>query len=137
MPIVTVTDTFDHPAEKVWPMVSDFGGIHKYMRGMAETKLEGSGLGADRIIAMGGGEVVERLTWLDDDACAFSYTIISSPLPVARYVATVQLTPEGDRCGIRWQGHFEADGVSEEDAVKLVNGIYTGGIKGFKKALEA
>jgi hypothetical protein len=133
---VTVTDTFDHPAEKVWPIVSDFGGIHKYMRGMDETKVDGEGLGQDRFLNMPGGQIVERLTWCDADALAFSYTIISGPLPVARYVSTVKLSADGNRTHIEWQGNFAPAGVSEEEAIKLVTGIYTGGIKGYKKALD-
>jgi uncharacterized protein YndB with AHSA1/START domain len=136
MTTVTVTDTFDAPAERVWPMISDFGGIEKYMRGIDSLRMEGEGLGADRVIGLAGGVVVERLTWLDPEALAYSYTIISGPIPVDRYVATVKLTPEGQRCAIEWTGHFEPDGVTLEEAQKFVRGIYTGGIKGYKKALE-
>jgi hypothetical protein len=137
MTTVTVTDTFDHPAERVWPVVSDFGGIHKYMRGMEPAVVHGSGLGQDRILAMAGGEIVERLTWLDADAMAFSYTIISGPLPLARYVATVKLTANGDTTDIEWQGNFEPDGIPEAEGEAMANGIYTGAIKGFKKHLAA
>src|SRR5688572_29177279 len=137
MTIVTVNDSFEHPVEKVWPIVSDFGGIHKYMRGMAETKTEGSGLGQDRFITMPQGEIVERLTWCDEHTYSYSYTILSGPLPVTRYVATVKLNAEGNRCEIEWQGNFEPNGVSEDEARELVNGIYTGAIKGYKKALES
>jgi NADPH:quinone reductase len=136
MTTVTVTDTFDHPADKVWPLVSDFGGIHKYMRGMPETKVTGSGLGQDRIIALPAGEVVERLTWLDDANYAFSYTILTAPLPFERYVATVKLTPRGDSCDIEWQGNFDVVGVPEDEGKAMAHGIYSGGIKGYKKALE-
>lgn len=132
---VTVTESFDHPAAAVWPVVSDFGGLHKYMRGMEPYPVVGSGIGQDRMLPMAGGEVVERLTWLDDENMAFSYTIISGPLPFERYVATVKLSADGDRTGIEWQGNFEAAGVSEEEASTLANKIYSGAIKGFKKAL--
>lgn len=137
MTIVTVTDTFDHPADKVWPVVSDFGGIHKYMRGMEPAQVEGAGLGQDRVLAMPGGAVAERLTWLDNDAMAFSYTILSGPLPFNRYVATVKLTPKGNQTDIEWQGNFEVDGVPEDEGVKMANGIYSGAIKGFKKSLDS
>jgi hypothetical protein len=137
MTTVTVTDSFEHPVEKVWPIVSDFGGLHKYMRGMPEVRTEGSGLGQDRYIAMPQGEIVERLTWCDERTYSFSYTILGGPLPVTRYVATVKLSPEGNRCDIEWQGNFEPNGVSEDEARELVNGIYTGAIKGYKKALES
>jgi hypothetical protein len=135
MTTVTVTDSFDHPADQVWPVVSDFGGIHQYMRGMEPAVVHGTGLGQDRSLAMPGGQIVERLTWLDDEAMAFSYTILSGPLPFARYVATVKLTPDGDRTGIEWQGTFEPDGVAEEEAAAMANGVYTGAIKGFKRHL--
>ena len=132
---VTVTDTFDHLADKVWAAVSDFGGIDKYLRGFSEVKVEGSGLGMDRTLTLPDGQVVERLTWLDNDAMSFSYTIITAPLPFTRYVATVRLAPQGERCGITWEGNFEPNGVSEEEASKLANGVYTSAIKGYKRAL--
>lgn len=136
MTTVTVTDTFDHPADKVWPVVSDFAGIHQYMRGLEPAEVRGSGLGQDRVLAMPGGSVVERLTWFDPAALAYSYTIIEGPLPFDRYVATVKLTADGERTHIEWQGNFvPAGGATEEEASKVVNGIYTGGIKGFKKFL--
>lgn len=137
MTTVTVTDTFDHPVDKVWPLVSDFGGIHKYMRGMPETQVEGSGLGQDRVIDLPQGQVVERLTWLDNAAHSFSYTIITAPLPFRRYVATVKLTARGNQTDIEWQGNFDVEGVSVEDGEAMARGIYSGGIKGYKKALEA
>lgn len=135
MTIVTVTDSFDHPAEKIWPAVSDFGGLHKFFRSMPEYRVDGTGLGQDRHIPMGDGHVVERLTWLDEAAMAFSYTIVAGPIPFSRYVSTVKLTPQGDRCDIVWQGTFEPDGVSEEEATAMATGIYTGVIKGIKRSL--
>jgi hypothetical protein len=136
MTSVTVTDTFDASAARVWPMLSDFGGIHKYMRGLEPCQVEGQGIGSERSIPMAGGVVVERLTWLDEEAMSYSYTILSSPLPFDRYVATVKLRPEGERCGIEWTGYFEPAGASQEDAEKLAHGIYSGAIKGYKQALE-
>jgi hypothetical protein len=133
---VTVTDTIDAPIEKVWEAVSDFGGLTKYMRGIDECRLEGTGLGADRHISLAGGTIVERLTWFDPSAHALSYTILSGPLPLQRYLSTMRLSPDGQRTGIEWEGNFEpAQGTSEDEARKLVESIYTGGIKGYKAAV--
>ena len=137
MTTVTVTDTFDHPVDKVWPAVSDFGGIHKYMRGMEPAEVKGEGIGQDRALAMPVGTVVERLTWLDPAATAFSYTILSGPLPFDRYVATVKLTARGDKTDIEWQGNFEVIGIPEDEGAKMADGIYAGAIKGYKKFLDA
>lgn len=134
---VTVTDTIDAPAAKVWPVISDFGGIDKIMRGIEGFRTEGQGIGMDRFIAMGGGEVVERLTWLDDEAHSFSYTILSGPLPFERYVATVRLTDLGASTGVVWEGNFTPAGASEEETVQMANGIYAGAIKAVKRAVVA
>ena len=139
MTTVTVNDTFDAPVERVWPLISDFGGLVGIVPGVEECRLEGSGLGADRVIpTRGGGQVVERLTWLDNASHAYSYTIVSgSPFPVVRYVATVKLAPAGERTDIEWQGNFNPDGVPEDKMVRLVQKLYAGMIQGYKDALAS
>src|SRR5688572_16314588 len=134
MTTVTVQERFDQPIEKVWPVVSDFGGISKYFKGV-ECTADGTGVGSERNIAMGGGTVVERLTWPDDANHALSYTILSGPLPFARYVASISLTPDGNGTLATWEGTFEPAGVSEEEASKVANGIYSGGLKAYKAAV--
>jgi hypothetical protein len=138
MTTVTVNDTFDAPVERVWPLVSDFGGLVGIVPGVEECRVEGSGLGADRVIPTAdGGSVVERLTWLDHDNHALSYSIVSgSPFPWQRYVATVKLTPAGDRTDIEWQGNFDPDeGVPEEKVAKIAGKLYAAMIGGYKSAL--
>jgi len=137
MTTVSVTDTFDAPVERVWPHVSAFGEIDKYMRGIDSLRVVGKGLGTDRVIGTPGGEIVERLTWLDDDAHHLSYTIVSGPIPVERYVATVKLSPQCERCGIEWVGCFEPTGMSAEEAEKNFSGVYGAIIKGVKRALAS
>jgi hypothetical protein len=135
MTIVTVNDVFDHPAEEVWAQISDFGNVHKALRGVDPARVEGTGLGQDRIFVLPAGNVVERLTWCDPAAMELSYTIVSAPLPLAHYVATVKLTPEGERCLIEWQGNFEPDGQTEEEATDWATRTYKGMIKGYKAIL--
>lgn len=137
MTTVTVTDTFDAPVERVWPHVSAFGDIDKYLRNLESVRVEGRGLGTDRIIPAPGGEIVERLTWLDEGTHQLSYTIVSGPIPVERYVATVKLTAQGERCGIEWVGCFEPTGMSVEEAEKNFSGVYNAIIRGVKRALDS
>lgn len=135
---VTVTDTFDHPAADVWREISQFGTIHRALRNVAPARVQGEGLGQDRIFSLPAGEIVERLTWFDPEAMAHSYTLVSCPLPLARYVATVKLTPSsesGERCDVEWQGNFEPDGQSEADAIEWATKTYRGLIKGYKRVL--
>ena len=136
MTTVTVTDVFDHPADQVWAVISEFGSIHRALRGVAPARVEGSGLGQDRIFPTPAGDIVERLTWFDPNAMSHSYTIVASPLPLAHYVATVRLSPQGsDRTAIEWQGNFEPAGQTEEEAVTWATKTYRGLIKGYKAVL--
>lgn len=137
MTTVTVTDTFDLSADRVWAAISDFGGMHKYAKGMEAPGVEGEGIGMERAITMPAGTIVERLTWLDPASRSLSYTIVSGPLPFHRYVATMKVTPQGDGCSVEWEGNFEPKGVSEDEARTLAHGIYSGGLRGYKKFIPA
>ena len=55
---------------------------------------------------------------------------------MSSYSATIKITDNGDgSCTVDWTGTFEPKGASEEQAVKVVKGIYTGGIQGARKSL--
>lgn len=135
MASVSLLGQFKSTATEVWESVSDFGGIGKYMDAVSECSCEGTGVGAVRTLTLpDGGVVVEKLVSLDEGTKTLSYAIISSPLPVANYVATMKLS-DSDKggCQLQWSSTFEADGVPEEAAKQIVEGIYEGGIAGFQK----
>lgn len=132
---VTVTDTIAAPIADVWRLASDFGGLDEIMDAIESCETEGEGIGMLRTMAMGGGSVVERLEELDPSSHRMAYSIISAPLPFKDYYAAIDLAEVEGGTGITWSGSFEADGVPAEKAEKLAQGIYAGGIDGFKKAL--
>ena len=137
MTTVTVTETIAGPAAKVWTLLSDFGGI-KVGGPITSVEVEGEGVGMVRTLGLGGGLVVERLDAHDPDAMQFGYSILNddSPLPVKGYAASVHITDLGDgSCRVDWSGTFEPKGAPEADAVKVVEGIYKGGIAGVRKAV--
>lgn len=132
-----VTKTLAASAQDVWQILSDFSAIQP--GGPIEAvRYEGEGVGMTRILTMG-GEVIERLLEHDSDALTFSYAIINddSPLPFADYSAKVNITDHGDNtCTVDWTGTFEPKGVDEATAVNTATGIYAGGIKGARIALD-
>ncbi len=133
---VTVKDSIDAPASVVWPVISDFGGLDKLVRGIERFRTEGDGLGMQRYIDMGGGEIVERLTWLDNESMTFSYTMLTSPFPFERYVATVRLIDEGTTTGVTWQGVFAVPaGADEAEAAQMASAVYSHGIESVKRAV--
>jgi hypothetical protein len=136
---VLVTEELDIAAEKVWALVRDFGGIRKWVGDMVQgLELEGEGVGAIRTISLpGNAQLQEQLTAHDDEERSFSYAIIGkSPLPVDDYLATFKLVETGDNaCRIEWSSTFEPKGVSDAQAKPMIEGIYTSGIAGLRKAL--
>jgi len=88
-----------------------------------------------RLSLAGGGTIVERLMTVDDKERVYSYSIESSPLPVADYTATIRVRDEGDgnRSVVEWSSEFNPAGASEADAVKAIEGVYRAGFESLKK----
>jgi carbon monoxide dehydrogenase subunit G len=135
---VKVSERLDAPAERVWELVRDFGGVQRYAAGIEKCTLEGSGIGAVRTLALAGGPTLqERLEALDDAGRRLSYSIVSGPIPVADYLATVAISDEANGCRIDWSSTFEPKGISEDQARRMIEGVYRGGIAGIKRELGA
>lgn len=130
MTSVNVTETVAASADDVWRIMSDFGGIEPNDM-IAGCTMEGEGVGAVRTIALnGGGEIIERLEAQDDGARTFTYAIINdSPLPLKDYVSTVKVSGDGASATVDWSSTFEAAGAPEADVIKLIEGVYQGGIQ--------
>ncbi len=118
--------------ENVWKVVSDFPGVIAMMGVPVES--EGEGIGMTRSVAMGETKITERLEALDAATYSTSYSIVSGPIPVTQYYSTIRLVPTGDAATrLTWSGRFEPDGISEADAVKMIEQVYVGGIKAIQK----
>ena len=138
---VHVRDAFDAPIDAVWSYFRDFGGVGKWGGGMVKScTVEGEGVGAVRTIALAQGNPIrERLVQFDDSDRSFSYAIIGPrDLPVADYVGSVKLRADGSkRTTIDWIGTFDPAGAPEPDVLRMIEGIYRGGIAAIKAALRA
>lgn len=126
------------PAE-VWAVVGDFCAIKDWHEAVAEceqVKEEGA---TYRILTLGdGGKIKEKLT--EAGNTTYSYDIIEGPLPVKNYSATLEVgeDDEPDRVEILWTANFDANGVEDAEAEKIIVGIFNAGVSGIKKkAIEA
>jgi hypothetical protein len=134
-----VQEFIEAPAEAVWELLSDFGGLQKYAHPgfVIGCDCDGSGVGALRTVTMAdGSQVLERLERLEKDARRLSYSILGEcKFPVKDYLATVKVTSLGEkRCQVDWQSTFEALGPTA-DLEELFRGVYTGGVIGIRKRL--
>ena len=133
---VKVSERVEASADAVWDLFRDFGGIQRFSAGIEKVEVTGSGIGAIRTITLPGGAALqERLEAFDDRGRKLQYAIVSGPIPVANYLATLEVKDEGKACRIDWSSHFEPKGISDEQGRAMIEGVYKGGIAGVKKAL--
>lgn len=121
------------PAE-VWAVVGDFCAIKDWHPAVAECEQFEEDGDTYRILTLGdGGKIKEKLT--DTDDTSYSYEIIESPLPVKDYSATLEVgeDDEPDRVEIEWESDFDADGVEDAEAEKIISGIFNDGVSAIKK----
>jgi hypothetical protein len=112
----------------LWKKVGDFCGIGDWHPAVEKCALNADG--KERTLSLkGGGVIVERLESVDDANRAYTYTIRSGPLPVTNYRSTISVSPDPKGSSIKWVGTYDAKGVSDADAKKIVDGIYETGEK--------
>ncbi len=118
--------------DAVWAKVGDFCGITNLLPGL---KCALSEDGKVRTLTTPeGGVVVEHLDSRDDVARTYTYTIITAgPLPVANYHSTLSVQPAGAGSSIVWTGKYDAKGASDDEAKKVMDGIYKTGADNLAK----
>lgn len=138
---------------KVWAVVKDFGGLHKWHPVVADTKLEmrkddtGTEVQHRLLTLKDGGTILEKLIGITDADMKLEYRIIEGVLPVSGYraVMTVKAGPAADESTVTWTGRFynKANdvhpplGQDNETAVKAVEGVFDSGLPNLKKVIEA
>jgi mxaD protein len=137
------------PLDKVWATVKDFDSLNKWHPAVASDELVSGAngkVGAVRKLTIKDGPVItERLLAFDEAHHSYRYTIAESPLPIAHYSSTVSVRSGAmGMTKVIWSGSFKRKNTSdnppeaESDAgtMKLVKGIYRGGLDNLKMMLE-
>jgi len=132
---VSMTTDLGVGADKVWDLIGGFNALPDWHPAVEKSEVEGAGKGSVRTLHLvGGGTITERLEQKDDSGRSYTYSILSGPLPVANYTATIRLVEgEGGRCAVEWESEFDAAGAPEPDAVKAIQGVYAAGLENLKK----
>lgn len=145
---VTRTVDIQAPVDKVWAAVKDFDSLNKWHPGFAKDEIvQGTNNtpGAVRSLTIKDGPTfTEKLLTFDEARHSYSYRIIESPLPLRDYVSHLSVKP-GAKGGSRvtWSGTFKRkstadtppDAENDDAAVKLITGVYEGGLANLKKML--
>ncbi len=115
-------------ADVVWKKVGDFCGIASWHPAIAKCELS-HGKKIRTLSLKGGGTIEERLLKWNNKGMNYTYTIVSSPLPVTHYISTIKVVPDGSGSDAIWTGKYKAKkGTSDADAKKAIDGIYKAGM---------
>ena len=127
---------FNISADELWNLIGDFGNTPKWSGSPREACVqEGEGIGALRTLTLADGrQIVDRLDAQGERS--YSYSIVTSPLPVASYRASMSVTPISDvSCEFTWSGEFEPAGISDEQAVSFFDDVYRSGVAMMEKTV--
>jgi len=121
-------------AEKVWEVIGPFCAIGDWYPGIDSCEEETiDGTTHRRLTTADGGQFLEKLLEHNDGAMSYSYAIEEGPLPVAGYSSTMSVKESAGETVITWESNFEPDGVSEEEAVEVITGVYDGGLEALRQ----
>ncbi len=131
---VNMTTQLGVPAQAVWSVIGGFNALPDWHPAIEKSELDEEGDAKIRTLSLvGGGTIVERLEQVDDSERAYTYSILSGPIPVADYVATIRVREAGQGCTIEWSSEFTPSGAPESDAVAAVRGVYEAGFENLRK----
>ena len=124
----SVTMTSSMAPDALWKKIGDFCGIAAWHPAVEKCQLSADG--KQRTLTLkGGGTIVEALEGLDAANRAYTYTIVSGPLPVANYHSTISVSADPKGSSLKWVGKYDAKGAPDADAKKVIDGIYESGEK--------
>jgi len=137
------------PADKVWAAIKDFDSLDKWHPGFSKDELvsgaNGQAGAVRKLTIKDGPSFTEKLKSYSDAAHTYTYAIVESPLPITHYVSKVTVrSAGGGMTKVIWSGTFlrknpadnPPEAESDAGALKLVKGVYRGGLDNLKKMLE-
>lgn len=135
------------PAEKVWELFSDFGGIDKlYPREgvpplppITKVDVSRSGIGTIRTVhLLGGDPAVEKLTCCDPDALIVEYDALSLPIGVDEYSARIEFHSDGpERTTVVYSAKGTPTYMSEAQLRETLSLLFTAIVSGARDIAEA
>jgi hypothetical protein len=143
MPRVFVSRVVDAPAGKVWTTIRRFDAVAEWLPFVKSSPIEDGGdptrVGCVRILTQTDGEVFrEVLLALSDAERFYSYTFVSSPVPVRDHRTTLRVLPitDGNRSYVEWSSRFDIDPTYEAQLVDLMNRNFVNGLQSLARKFD-
>lgn len=138
MTTVKLTQNLPVPAQVVWSVIGGFNGLPDWHPAVEKSTTETEDGAKTRTLTLvGGGKIVDRLESASEKERTYTYSILSGPLPVADYTATIRVMEASGGCAIEWSSDFTPSGAPESEAAAAIRGIYETGFDNLKKMFGA
>lgn len=116
------------PADEVWGLIGEFGGLDTWMAGVDSCEVDGD----VRTVGTMGMKVQEQLVARDPEARTLTYSIVGEGAPVDEHRATISVAEADDGASVvTW-----AVTVVPVDATGMFKDIYQGALGHLKTHLE-
>jgi len=130
-----VVQNLRHPADVVWALIGDFGGLHRWhpqVRG-----LDLSWEGRIRTVHYAdGSRAVERLEARSDAMRRYVYVVVDGHVPVQNCRATLHVRSRNGGSAVEWSCEFEPLGDGENSASEAIQKLYREGLEALVIALR-
>ena len=130
---VTMSTELPASATSVWKLIGGFNALPDWHPAIAKSELSEDG-SRHTLHLVGGGSIIERLEEAGDEH-TYSYSVVETPLPVRNYTGAIAVRPndDGTSCRVEWSSDFQAMDVSDNEAVRIIQGIYQVGLDNLNK----
>ena len=118
------------PASAIWSLIGPYCAIKDWLPPVGQC-IEDGKTPSTRILVTKDGKAafVERQTARNEAEHSYSYTFLSSPLPVSNYHSTIKVTPKADGFStITWSGSYTPARGQEQAANDALSGVYEAGL---------
>lgn len=121
------------PAE-VWSVIGPFCAIKDWLPPVGSCTEDGGTPPTRTLVTKDrSATFVETQTARSEEKRSYSYTFKSSPLPVTRYVSTIEVAAKGPgRSTVTWSSTYTPDEGKETEAKEALSGIYLAGLNAIK-----
>jgi len=127
---VSRSTVVDGDPSAIWAWIGPFCAIRNWLPPVGTCSEDGATPPTRTLVTRDGtATFVERQVARRDDKHFYSYTFLSSPLPVTHYTATIRVAAVDQvRSRVTWRGTYTPAPGKERVAKDALNGIYKAGL---------
>ena len=134
----SATITLAATPDRVWQLIGGFDSLPDWLPYIPRSVLSEGGR-VRSLLNPDGDAIVERLEAFDNAARSYTYSILQAPFPVTGYRSTLRVVgvDADESARVEWSGEFTPNGVSDEEASSLFEGIYRDGLSALAASIKS